>query len=95
MTELTPRRAKDTVKYAGMSILVMCILDRRAGVAVDVDHGLQCSFYPGSGPGERLTGTAPIFEQARADFEASWRQLSAKRTPEDCAACREHRDFTA
>jgi hypothetical protein len=33
----------------------------------------RCGFYPGSRPGECTSGTAPTFDQARADFEAAWR----------------------
>jgi hypothetical protein len=34
--------------------------------------GWRCGFYPGSEPGECTSGTAPTFEQARADFEKAW-----------------------
>ena len=40
----------------------------------------RCGFYPGSRPGECTGGTAPTFEQARADFEAAWQVFSAGRT---------------
>ena len=33
-----------------------------------------CGFYPGSNPGDQRGGTAGTFEQARAEFEAAWRE---------------------
>jgi hypothetical protein len=40
---------------------------RRAGVSVDVDQwGWICGFYPGSEPGENLSGTGVTFDEARA-----------------------------
>ena len=41
----------------------------RSGIPVDRDQwGWSCGFYPGSDPGEYLSGTAATFDQARADF---------------------------
>ena len=54
-----------------------------------------CGFYPGSDPGEQTGGTAPTFDQARADFEVAWRKFSAKRTEADYQAWRDQRDWTA
>jgi hypothetical protein len=54
-----------------------------------------CGFYPGSRPGEQCGGTAPTFDQARADFEAAWRVFSARRTEADYEEWREQRDWTA
>jgi hypothetical protein len=44
--------------------------------------------------GEYLDGTGATFDQARADFEKAWRAFSAKRTPADFQAWRDHRDWT-
>jgi hypothetical protein len=68
----------------------------RSGIPHDQPAwGWQCGYYPGSEPGEYLSGTAAIFDQARADFEAAWRVFSAKRTEADYQAWRDHRDWTA
>ncbi len=57
--------------------------------------GLAVRIYPGSEPGEYLSGTAATFDQARADFEAAWRVFSAKRTEADYQAWRDQRNWTA
>ena len=68
----------------------------RNGAPSDVDHwGWICGFYPGCDPSEFLTGSAPDFEQARADFEAAWRIFSAKRSAADYEAWRDDRDWRA
>ena len=54
----------------------------------------RCGFYPGNRPGECRAGTAPTFEQARADFEAAWRVFSARRTEDDYQAWRDQRVWT-
>ena len=35
---------------------------------------MDCGFYPGSHPGECTSGSA-TFDDARAEFEATWRPL--------------------
>jgi hypothetical protein len=51
----------------------------RAGVPVDVDQwGWDCGFYPRSHHGPQVQGTAETFEQARADFEAAWKEYLPK-----------------
>jgi len=71
-------------------------ITRRSGVPFDADQwGWICGFYPGSEPGEHLSGTAAIFEQARADFEPAWQRFSAKRTEADYRAWRDSRDWHA
>jgi hypothetical protein len=55
----------------------------------------NCGFYPGSDPGEHLSGTAATFEQARADFEIAWCVFSAKRTDADYRTWRDQRDHGA
>jgi hypothetical protein len=68
----------------------------KSGAPSDVDQwGWHCGFYPGSHPREHVTGSAPDFERARADFEAAWRIFSAKRTEADYQAWRDNRDLTA
>jgi hypothetical protein len=51
-------------------------IGKRAGVPVEVDlWGWSLGFYPGLEPGQRRSGTASTFDQARADFEAAWADL--------------------
>jgi hypothetical protein len=67
----------------------------KTGAPSDVDQwGWVCGFYPGSHPGEQMAGSAPNFEQARADFEDAWRIFSARRTEADYQAWRDDRDWT-
>jgi hypothetical protein len=54
----------------------------------------SCGFYPGSNPGEHRNGTAASFEEARAAFEAAWRDYLPKRTEADFHAWRDQRDWT-
>jgi hypothetical protein len=68
---------------------------RRVGQPHDEDPWeWDCSFYPGSEPGEQTRGTAATFEHARADFEVDWKRFSARRTPADYQAWRDARDWT-
>ena len=60
---------------------------RRVGQPHDQD-GWRCNL------GDQEGGTAPTFEEARADFEVAWRTFSAKRTPADYQAWRDQRDWT-
>ena len=55
----------------------------------------RCGFYPGSEPGEYLSGTAATFDQARADFGKAWPVFLAKRTEADFEAWRRKRAMTA
>jgi hypothetical protein len=69
---------------------------KRLGIPSDKDPwGWICGFYPGSHPGEHVTGTAPTFEAARADFEKAWERFLSKRTPADFQEWRHQRDWTA
>ncbi len=52
----------------------------------------RCGFYPGSRPGECTGGTAPTFDQARADFEAAWREYLPDCTDADFDEHRRQRD---
>ena len=56
--------------------------------------GWACGFYPGSHPGECTDGIAATFDQARADFEAAWRELLSRRTEADFETWRAQRDWT-
>ncbi len=76
MPALTRRRSKGRhaeswqIFYGDVQVGTIGI---RAGVPVDVDQWCwSCGFYPGSEPGEYLSGTAPTFDQARADFGKAW-----------------------
>ena len=55
----------------------------------------SCGFYPGEDPGDRRTWTSATFDQARADFEAAWREYLPKRTETDFQEWRDQRDRTA
>jgi hypothetical protein len=60
------------------------IISIRSGIPHDQAlWGWRCGFYPGSEPGEYLSGTAMTFDQARADFAKAWQVLSARRTEAD------------
>src|SRR5258705_1324411 len=99
MLVLTRRRLKDAhaeswqIFYGDVQVGTIGI---RAGVPVDVDQwGWSCGFYPGSEPGEYLSGTAATFDQARAKFGEAWPIFLAKRTEADFIACRPQHAFTA
>src|SRR5690349_12552541 len=50
-------------------------ISERAGVPTDADRwGWTCGFFPLSHQGRRAEGTALTFDQARAAFEAAWRE---------------------
>ena len=62
---------------------------------VDVDKWQwRCGFYPGSEPGEHRHGTATDFFTGRREFEAAWREFSAKKTEADYQEWRDQRDRT-
>jgi hypothetical protein len=51
-------------------------IGEHAGVPVDVDPWQwSCGFYPGLHPGQHRYGTGATFEEARAGFEADWKDL--------------------
>jgi hypothetical protein len=51
-------------------------IGQRAGVPVDVDQwGWSYGFYPGLHPWQHRSGSAPTFDQVRADFEVAWATL--------------------
>jgi hypothetical protein len=56
--------------------------------------GWYCGFYPGSHPGECTVGTAETFEQARAEFEETWRVFLSNRAEADFQEWRDQRDWT-
>ena len=86
MPALTRRRYPERqdcwhVYYGDVHVGTIAI---RAGVPVDVDQwGWACGFYPGSHPRECTGGSAPTFEEARAEFEVAWRMFLANRTEVD------------
>ena len=98
MPELTRRRSPDAaeecwhVYYGDVHVGTIAI---RSGIPHDEDPwGWSCGFYPGSAPGEFLTGKAIDFDEARAGFEDAWRVFSAKRSEADYQAWRDQRDWT-
>jgi hypothetical protein len=71
-------------------------IEIRSGIPFDEDPwGWACGFYPGGHPGEHQNGTAPTFDQARSDFEDTWKVFLSNRTEPDFQAWREARDWTA
>jgi hypothetical protein len=79
MPALTRRRSSDahseswSIYYDDVRIGT---IGRRAGVPVEVDQwGWSLGFYPDLEPGQRRSGTASTFDQARAGFEAAWADL--------------------
>jgi hypothetical protein len=67
----------------------------RAGVPPDGDPWeWRCGFYPGSHPGDHLSGTATTFDQARAGFDTAGKVFLSKRTPADVQSWRDQRDWT-
>jgi hypothetical protein len=57
--------------------------------------GWQCGFYPPSHQGRHYDGTAETFEQARAEFEAAWREYLPKCTEVDFEEYRRQEAWTA
>jgi hypothetical protein len=98
MPSLTRRRCPERsdcwhVYYSDVHAGTIAI---RSGIPHDqAPWGWRCGFYPGSEPGEYLSGTATAFDQARADFEAAWRVFLARRTEADFQVWRDQRDWTA
>ena len=99
MPALTRRRDHDRrqecwlIYYGDIHVGTIAV---RSGIPHDqAPWGWRCGFYPGSEPGEFLSGTATTFEQARADFEKAWQMFSARRTEADYQAWRDQRDWTA
>jgi hypothetical protein len=98
MPELTRRRYPEVreecwhIYYGDVHVGVIAI---QSGVPWDEDPwGWSCGFYPGSRPGERTSGAAPTFDQARADFEEAWAVFLFKRTEADFQEWRDQRDWT-
>ncbi|SHH20073.1 hypothetical protein [Bradyrhizobium erythrophlei] len=98
MPALTRRRYPERqdcwhVYYGDVHVGTIAI---RAGVPVDVDRwGWDCGFYPPSHHGRHVDGTAETFEQARADFEAAWREYLPKCSEADFEEYRRERARTA
>jgi hypothetical protein len=99
MPTLTRRRAKDThqecwcIFYGNVHVGT---ITERAGVPHDVDQwGWICGFYPVTRRGEHADGTAKIFEQARADFEAAWAGYLSRCTPADFEEYQRQRAWAA
>jgi hypothetical protein len=98
MPELTRRRYAERpdcwhVYYGDVIVGTIAI---RAGVPVDVDQWeWQCGFYPPSHHGRHTEGTAESLEQARADFEAAWKEYLPRCTENDFEEYRRQRAWTA
>ena len=99
MPELTRRRSLDAseecwqVYYGDVRVGTIAI---RTGIPPHEDPwGWACGFYPGSHPAECTDGASASFDQARADFEAAWREFLSRRTEADFETWRAERDWTA
>jgi hypothetical protein len=69
---------------------------KRIGIPLTVyPWGWSCGFYPGRDPGEHTNGTAPTFDQARAEFEQAWTVFLSNRTEADFRKWRGSQAFTA
>jgi hypothetical protein len=97
MPALTRRRSPDRsdcwhVYYGDVQLGTIAA---RAGVPVDLDQwGWQCGFYPPSHHGRHVEDTAETFEQARADFEAAWKEYLPRCTEKDFEEYRRQRAWT-
>jgi len=89
----TPRLLARLLYYGDVHVGTIAI---RAGVPVDVDQWRwDCGFYSRSHRGRQIQGTAETFEQARADFEAAWKEYLPKCSETDFEEYRRQRALTA
>jgi hypothetical protein len=97
MPDLTRRRAPNRhdcwhVLYGDVRVGTIA---KRVGIPRDqAPWGWTCGFYPGSHPGECTNGTGATLDQARAGFEAAWRDFLEKRTEADFQAWRDQKERT-
>jgi hypothetical protein len=83
-TSRTPRPAEaqwQTIPSASEECWHIYYGDVRAGAIAKKNGAPSVGFaasIPAADPSEFLTGSAPDFEKARADFKAAWRIFSAK-----------------
>jgi hypothetical protein len=81
------------IHYAGVRVGP---IQQRSGAPPSSDQWeWHCGFYPGSNPGEQRNGTAATFEDARAAFEAAWRDYLPKRSEDDFEEWREDAAYHA
>src|SRR3977135_1325846 len=83
MPELTRRfaDAREECWYIYYGAVRVGTIARRVGNPFDTDPWeWTCGFYPGSHPRECTNGTSETFDQARADFDATW-QCSCQSAP--------------
>jgi hypothetical protein len=98
MPELTRRRhpeRSDTwhVYYGDVQVGTIAI---QSGLPVTaLQWRWDCGFYPASHRGRLRTGYASSFDQARADFEAAWKNYLPQCTDADFVEHRRQRDWTA
>jgi hypothetical protein len=98
MPTLTRRRSPDRPDcwHVYYGVIRVGTIAERAGVPIDVDQwGWQCGFYPPSHHGQHFDGTAETFDQARAEFEAVWREYLPKCTEVDFEEYRRQEAWTA
>lgn len=93
-------RRKDPHRYDRWSIffgdIAVGSVGKCAGVPVHVDQWeWDCGLSVGSTRGFRAAGTAASFDNAREAFGAAWAKIEPQLAPEDIAAYRRQRAFTA
>ena len=69
------------IRYAGVRVGV--ISERSGAPPSSNQWEWHCGFYPGSNPGDQRYGTAATFDDARAAFQAAWRDYLPNRTESD------------
>lgn len=100
LTQLTRRPDNDPHKAGGWFVYFGDVrvghIGKRTGVPTHAPQwGWSCGFFPGCDPGQQTHGTGETFEEAKADFEKAWQQLSATRTEVHFELWRQSRDFHA
>jgi hypothetical protein len=97
MPALTRKRVNDRpatwhIHFAGVRVGVIV---ERSGVANTAEPWeWHCGFYPGGMPGEQRCGRAVNFEDARAAFEAAWRDYLPKCSDADFQEWRDQETWT-
>jgi hypothetical protein len=80
------------VFYGDVQVGTMAI---QSGLPVHAEQWRwDCSFYPPSHRGWSRSGYASTFEQARAGFEAAWKDYLPRCTEDDFSEHRRQRAFT-
>jgi hypothetical protein len=79
------------IPYAGVRV---GLIQQRSGAPPSSNQWeWHYGFYPGSNPGEQRYGIAKTFNDARAAFEAAWRDYLPNRTETDFEEWRQDSAF--